>query len=127
MATLGGTPNEMVRPAFLTWLPMLLVAGGVMATATGLLARACLNPNASHGTASRYDVVTSETAQSHSFSLTRRGRDAASLVGSTDTMCEMPYTLWIDVNGDGVRDLYFHECGGTDTCAATRKQWSLST
>ena len=40
------------------------------------------------------------------------GREVASLTESTDRLCDLPYTMWLDVDGDGMEDLYFHECGG---------------
>jgi len=93
-------------------LLVIISAGGLVSIGIGLLAQARLNPNAVEWDRVRYEVVVVDYAESRSFTLVHEGREVASLTGSTDRLCDIPYTMWLDVDDDGVKDLYFHECGG---------------
>jgi hypothetical protein len=85
---------------------------GAACVGVGLFARRHLDPASVDWNGMRYDVVMSEDASSRTFKLKSQGRAVASVSGATDTLCDQPYTMWIDVDGDGMNDLYVHRCPG---------------
>jgi hypothetical protein len=98
------------------WAVSLLVClliGGA-AIVFGLYARACLNPKEVHWFGEKFVITMREQDERITFELTRGdvGQASVMLTGSTDLLCDPPYLMLLDINGDGLRDLYFHHCGG---------------
>ena len=93
-------------------LVCLLIGGS--AIGLGLYARAGLNPSEVHWFGETVVITMREQDESITFELTRSdvGQAGVVLTGSTDLLCDPPYLMRLDVNGDGIRDLYFHHCGG---------------
>jgi hypothetical protein len=93
-------------------LVCLLIGGS--AIGLGLYARACLNPKIVRWFGETVVITRREQGERLTFEFTRGEVEQAGMVltGSTDLLCDPPYLMHLDVNGDGVRDLYFHHCGG---------------
>lgn len=97
----------------LVTVSILVFAAGAGLFALGLQARSRLDPSSIEWDGTRFRIVRRSDAASQSFDLLRAdGTVAASVAGSTDTMCDPPYLMVLDVDGDGTRDVYYHGCGG---------------
>ena len=93
-------------------LPISLVLAGIAGLLLGLRARSARDPQSIECGGRTYHITRHRVGETLTFDLIDRGRIAASMDGSLDTMCDDPYLLRLDVDGDGSLDLYHHHCGG---------------
>jgi hypothetical protein len=62
---------------------------------------------------SSWRIVRTDASEAIHFEfIASTGAVELSLDGSTDTLCEPPWMVLLDVDGDGHDDVYFHHCGG---------------
>ncbi|WP_257461536.1 hypothetical protein [Archangium lipolyticum] len=93
-------------------MAVLLLAGGVLLIA-GWTARASLNPDTVALSGVTFQVLRRVEPESVVFDLTRPdGGVAVSISGSTDTLCDPPYLMAIDVDQNGSGDVYYRHCRG---------------
>ncbi len=91
---------------------MLLLAGGVLLIA-GWTARASLNPDTLELSGVTFQVLRRVEPEAVVFDLTRPdGSVGISISGSTDTLCDPPYLMTIDVDQNGSGDVYYRHCRG---------------
>jgi len=91
---------------------VLLLAGGVLLI-TGWTAHDSLNPDIVELSGVTFQVFRRVEPEAVVFDLTRPdGRVAISISGSTDTLCDPPYLMTIDVDQNGSGDVYYRHCRG---------------
>ena len=63
-----------------------------------------------------FEVERSATITSVAYALRPPGGDVLfTISGSADHMCDFPVLLWLDIDQDGQRELYWEECSGPRT------------
>jgi hypothetical protein len=101
-----------LRRILLIVSPFLIVVGAV-AIIMGFVARSRLNPTSVKWGNAHYNVVRRTEGEAIVFDIRAPdGTVAESLFGTTDLLCDPPFLMFIDVDGDGVPDVYHHHCGG---------------
>jgi hypothetical protein len=100
------------------WIPlaisMSIALAGATASYTGCIARGRYEPCSVRWGDVEYRIVRHTEGEAIQHEFIRGQQVAAPLEGSTDTMCDEPYIMVIDVNGDGRDDVYHHHCSGRD-------------
>jgi len=99
------------RPILATTL-MLLACMGASVLYAGIVARSRFEPTEVRWGDAEYAVVTHREDEALLHEFRRNGRVAETLAGSTDTLCDDPWIMLIDVDGDGRLDVYHRNCGG---------------
>lgn len=86
---------------------------GALALSLGLYARSCLNPRRVRWSGNEFVITAHDRGETRTFEIARRGSSqvALSLSGSTD-LCDPPFLMLLDIDGDSIRDLYFQRCNG---------------
>ncbi|MCP4136761.1 MAG: hypothetical protein GY754_37675 [bacterium] len=94
--------------------PLMCLLLGTISVLLGVYANYAWNPKKVSWGKDEFLIRTSRERQAIAFNITHKAGDrpGLSLYGSTDSMCDDPYLMHLDVNGDRARDLYFHHCGG---------------
>ncbi len=91
---------------------VLLLAGGMLLIA-GWTARARLNPDTVELSGVTFQVLRRVEPEAVVFDLARPdGSVAVSINGSTDTLCDPPYLMAMDVDQNGSGDVYYRHCSG---------------
>lgn len=101
-------------PWLLYTAALCIIVGLAVAVGGFALARACSDPENVTFVGIDY-CVTKRVGGEQIDRIVARctgGPVEATLSGSTDTLCDDPWTLLIDMDRDGERDLYFHHCRG---------------
>lgn len=94
-----------------TTFALLALAGGSVLYA-GIVARSRFEPSEVRWGAAEYTVVVRREDQALLHEFRRDGRVAETLAGSTDTLCDDPWIMLIDIDRDGQLDVYHHTCRG---------------
>jgi len=90
----------------------LLALGGASLVYAGVVARSRFAPSVVRWGDAEYTVVVRRDGEAMLHELHRGGRVAETLAGSTDTLCDDPWIMLIDVDGDGRLDVYHRSCRG---------------
>ncbi|WNG23228.1 hypothetical protein F0U62_03650 [Cystobacter fuscus] len=91
---------------------VLLLISGVLLMA-GWTARVSLNPDAVELSGVTYQISRRIEPEAVVFDLIRPdGGVAVSISGSTDTLCDPPYLMTLDVDQNGSTDVYYRHCRG---------------
>jgi hypothetical protein len=110
-ATVEVSPPPRYRTAGIVAV-LLLLAGGVILIA-GWTARASLNPDTVELSGVTFQILRRVEPEASVFDLTHPdGSVAISISGSTDTLCDPPYLMTIDVDENGSGDVYYRHCRG---------------
>jgi hypothetical protein len=99
------------RPILATTFALLACVGASLLYA-GIVARGRFEPLEVRWGDAEYAVVAHREDQALHHEFRRNGRVAETLAGSTDTLCDDPWIMLIDVDGDGRLDVYHRTCGG---------------
>jgi len=94
-----------------TMFALLALAGASLLYA-GVVARSRFEPSVVRWGDAEYAVVAHREGEALVHELRRAGRVAETLAGSTDTLCDDPWIMLIDIDGDGRLDVYHRTCGG---------------
>jgi hypothetical protein len=101
----------------------LLLSGSAL-LAVGWEAHGRLNPGSVEVPGTTFRVVRRVEPQAVVFDLLYRdGSVATSISGSTDTLCDPPYLVVVDVDQDGVRDVLYRHCSGHGYVAWRNGGW----
>lgn len=90
----------------------LLAFAGASVLYAGIVARSRFEPPVVRWGDAEYAVVVRREDQALLHEFRRDGRVAETLAGSTDTLCDDPWVMLIDVDGDGRLDVYHRTCRG---------------
>jgi hypothetical protein len=98
------------------WLALaaaaLVMLAGASAIYAGLVARGRFEPDTVHWAGDELRVVRRFEDQALMHDLVRGTTVVYTLAGSLDTMCDAPWIMLVDVDGDGRLDVYHRHCGG---------------
>lgn len=90
----------------------LLAFAGASLLYAGIVARSRFEPQVVRLGGAEYAVVTYREDQAVIHEFRRAGQVAQTLAGSTDTLCDDPWIMLIDIDGDGRLDVYHRTCRG---------------
>jgi len=90
----------------------LLGLAGASLLSAGIVARGRFEPSSVRWGDAEYTIVTRHQDQALLHELHRHGQIAETLAGSTDTLCDDPWIMLIDIDGDGRLDVYHRTCRG---------------
>jgi hypothetical protein len=99
------------RPILTTTFALVACAGASLLYA-GIVARGRFEPSEVRWGDATYAVVAHREDQALVHEFRRNGRVVETLAGSTDTLCDDPWIMLIDVDGDDRLDVYHRTCGG---------------
>jgi hypothetical protein len=90
----------------------LLAFAGASLLYAGIIARSRFEPSVVRWGDAEYAVVVHREDQALRHEFHRNGLVAETLAGSTDTLCDDPWIMLIDVDGDSRLDVYHRTCRG---------------
>ncbi len=93
-------------------IAVLMILSGASAIYAGLVARGRYEPAVVGWGGDELRVVRRHEAQAIMHDIVRGTTVVATLAGSLDTMCDPPWIMLVDVDGDGRLDVYHRHCGG---------------
>jgi hypothetical protein len=102
---------QLQRWIFVTTSALLAFAGTSLLYA-GIVAHSRFEPSSVRWGDAEYTVAVHREGEALRHEFHRDGRVAETLAGSTDTLCDDPWIMLIDIDGDGRLDVYHRTCRG---------------